>query len=157
MSLATSTPSRTTRVCVTPADAAVRAFAWLGRLFLVLLLVVDQVGAPLHAHHHDFGVDGLPFAAVHDADIADDLHVESHSESGDGHSVLALRFAARTAVAAPEKTDPGKHAAFVALLLSEAAPPVATRSHARKWARHRGRLYFTGVVRPQVRAPPLRA
>tara|TARA_R110001583_G_scaffold195118_1_gene369338 strand:+ start:84429 stop:84863 length:435 start_codon:yes stop_codon:yes gene_type:complete len=140
-----------------PADAAVRAFAWLGRLFLVLLLVVDQIGAPLHAHHHDFGVDGLRFAAVHDANIADDLHVESHSESGDGHSVLALRFEARTAVAAPEKTDTGKQAAFVALLLSEAAQLVDARPHARNWARYERRLYFTGVVRPQVRAPPLRA
>ena len=128
MSLATSVPSRATRVRTTPADAAVRAFAWLGRLFLVLLLVVDQIGAPLHAHHHDFGIDGLQFAAVHDANIADDLHVECHSESG-GHSVLALRVETRTAVATPEDED--TQATFVALLLSEAASPMDTRPLAR--------------------------
>jgi len=157
MSLATSTRPGTPTARATPLGAAARAFAWLGRLILVLLLVVDQLGAPLHPHDHDFGVDGLPLAAAHDPYIAGDLHVESHSESGDGHSVLALRLEARTTVAAPEKTDTGKHPAFFPLLLSEAAPPANTRPHARKWAGHVGRLNLTGVVRPQVRAPPLRA
>ena len=37
-------------------DFALRA-AWLFRWLLVLLLIFDQVGAPLHRHHHDSGID----------------------------------------------------------------------------------------------------
>lgn len=43
------------------------ACAWLARWLLVLLLAVDLIGAPLHAHAHDSGVDGHAWAPHVDA------------------------------------------------------------------------------------------
>jgi len=42
-----------------------RYAAWWLRWLLVLLLVFDQVGAPLHRHHHDTGVDALGMSPGH--------------------------------------------------------------------------------------------
>jgi len=150
-------PSPTATVHATPAHAVVRAFAWMARLVLVLLLVVDHVGAPLHAHHHDFGIDGVALAEVHDAHTLDAPHVEDCPGIGSGHSVLALRVEGRTVVASPEKSDAGQHVAFVALLMAVSAPSVDIRRQPHDWPRQAATLHFTGVIRPQVRAPPLRA
>ena len=130
----------------------------MARLVLVLLLVVDHVGAPLHAHHHDFGIDGVALAEVHDAHTLDAPHVEDCPGIGSGHSVLALRVEGRTFVASSEKSDGDQqHAAFVALLMAVSAPSVDIRRQPDDWPRQAAPLYSTGVVRPQVRAPPLRA
>ena len=159
-------PFPTAKVHATPANAVVRAFALLMRLVLVLLLVVDQVGAPLHAHHHDFGVDGLALAEmhahnaaeVHDGHTVDALHVDGCQGIGSGHSVLALRVEGRSVVASIEKSDGDQqHAAFVPLLMAVAAPSVDIRRPPDDWPRQAAPLYVTGVIRPHVRAPPLRA
>lgn len=59
---------------------------WLARWLLVLLLVCDQIGSPLHLHKHDSGVDALWSQS----------HGERHIEEGDvspmlSHAVLAVR------------------------------------------------------------------
>ncbi|HBO3750955.1 TPA: hypothetical protein L4S95_002463 [Pseudomonas aeruginosa] len=160
------TPFPATKVHAMPANAVLRAIALLIRLALVLLLVVDQVGAPLHAHHHDFGIDGLALAdvhahnaaEVHDGNTVDALHVDGCQGIGNGHSVLALRVEGRTVIASAEKSDADQqHAAFVALLMAVGAPSVDIRRQPDDWPRQAAPLYFTGVIRPQVRAPPLRA
>ena len=55
--------------------------AWLARWLLVLVLVVDLVGAPLHAHAHDSGVDGHAWAPHVDAPGWDTPHVEDADDA----------------------------------------------------------------------------
>lgn len=65
-----------------------RFFRWA----LVLLLVADIVGTPLHRHHHDTGGDSSP---VH-AQLAEPRHAELHAEDDPHelhfvHAVTTLR------------------------------------------------------------------
>ena len=69
----------------------VRAVRWL----LTLLLAFDLIGSPLHAHHHDLGVDGAGWHALHADDAADGLataHVDDDPAlaQSSGHSLRAL-------------------------------------------------------------------
>lgn len=64
--------------------------AWLARWLLVLVLVVDLVGAPLHAHAHDSGVDGHAWTPHVDAPGRDTSHVD------DADDVLLLQHATLT-------------------------------------------------------------
>lgn len=59
---------------------------WLARWLLVVALVFDQVGSPLHLHKHDSGVDALWSQS----------HGQQHAEESDSgmtvsHAVLAVR------------------------------------------------------------------
>lgn len=63
---------------------------------LVLLLMTDQIGSPLHRHHHDSGVDGTLSAAsaLSHLDLQSDLdsHVEDAGHDDHfGHATLAVR------------------------------------------------------------------
>jgi hypothetical protein len=79
--------------------------AWwlrLSRWLLVALLIADQVGAPLHRHHHDSGVDAAWSApgAAHDAEpaaFAEDLDPPDTFT----HATLAVRLNADAGAAAP--------------------------------------------------------
>lgn len=76
----TRTPTAT--LLARAASGTLRLARWL----LVLVLVFDQVGSPLHLHRHDSGVDALWSEA----------HGERHVEEGDvsamlSHAVLAVR------------------------------------------------------------------
>lgn len=73
------------------AGFTVRALLFV-RWLLVLVLIWDQVGSPLHDHHHDSGVDAHwasaathsdPVAIAHAADGDDDLRIS--------HAVMAVR------------------------------------------------------------------
>src|SRR5215218_6470198 len=48
----------------TTRPGAIARSLWLARWLLVLVLAWDQIGAPLHAHHHDSGVDGMSTSLV---------------------------------------------------------------------------------------------
>lgn len=85
--------------------------AWLARWLLVLVLVVDLVGAPLHAHAHDSGVDGHAWAPHVDAPGWDTPHVE------DADDALMLQHATLTlpsSIDAPQ-ADAGDGAAGIVL------------------------------------------
>ena len=65
-----------------------RVMQWL----LVLLLAWDQVGSPLHHHHHDSGVDGCALTAAHDDGATEALHLEDADEGLQfSHAVMAVR------------------------------------------------------------------
>ena len=73
-----------------PAGVASRAW-WLARWLLVLLLVWDQVGSPLHRHHHDSGVDGRWLTAAHETVPAETQHVEdADADLHFAHAVMAV-------------------------------------------------------------------
>ena len=87
--------------------AAARAL-WLVRWVLVLLLIWDQAGLPLHQHHHDFGIDGQWIGAS--------LHIghsgRAHADAGQddpriSHAVLAVRpqFDLGAAIFGPDSCD----------------------------------------------------
>lgn len=59
-----------------PPTGVVSRAMWLARWLLVLLLVWDQVGSPLHQHHHDSGIDGSWLTASHDDGSASTPHLE---------------------------------------------------------------------------------
>ena len=90
---------------------------WVLRLMLVLVLITDQVGAPLHQHHHDSGVDALwsgATAYIHDDDLT--VHAEeSERPSTLGHATLAVRPAGETASVAVV-ADPARDFATVAYI-----------------------------------------
>lgn len=130
---------------------------WLGRWMLVLLLVADHVGAPLHHHQHDSGVDAswTTISTAHEQDL------DTHVEDGDhdqhfAHATLALRSSGEVVKtwAADESTQPLVLApAFLALLVPEEEagqlrPPPAWRSPPIR--SHRS-------LPPAGRAPPLLA
>ena len=79
------------RHALTPADGpswSLRVVRWL----LVLLLAWDQVGSPLHRHHHDSGIDGHALTASHGDGATDVRHLED--EDGGfhfSHAVMAVR------------------------------------------------------------------
>ena len=73
-----------------------RRLAQYFRWALVLLLVADIVGTPLHRHHHDSGIDG---SAIH-AQLAEPEHTahhveEDHHELDFVHAVTTVRAQSR--------------------------------------------------------------
>ncbi|MBX3618974.1 MAG: hypothetical protein KF891_03120 [Rhizobacter sp.] len=93
-----------------------RFFRWA----LVLLLVADIVGSPLHRHHHDSGIDG---SALH-AQRAEPRHTELHAEDGPHelhfiHAVTTVRVESHGA--RPDANADVDHL-FVALVSTWAAP-----------------------------------
>lgn len=134
------------------------ACAWLARWLLVLVLAVDLIGAPLHAHAHDSGVDGHAWAPHIDAPGGDAPHVE------DADDALLLQHATLTlptSIDAPD-LDPGDSVASIVLGwwppfdATSALPPVTDAPQ--RWAawpppprpEYRSRP-------PAGRAPPLHA
>lgn len=127
---------------------------WLVRLLLVLLLMVDQVSAPLHAHAHDFGFGG--FSSVSEIQQAP-THEELHAERKSGeHSILAVRGNTRTAVATSSSPIGDDQDAIVPTVL-EIELQADPRRRSYEWPHCSERWFSTETLRPQVRAPPLRA
>ena len=78
-----------------------RVMQWL----LVLLLAWDQVGSPLHHHHHDSGIDGSALTTSHDGAV-DALHVEDADEGLQfSHAVMAVRPQSQLGTIAAAETD----------------------------------------------------
>jgi hypothetical protein len=90
---------------------------WVMRLMLVLVLISDQIGAPLHQHHHDSGVDALwsgATASGHDDALAVHAEDTDHPKTF-GHATLAVRPASDvTSVAAI--ADPARDSATAAYI-----------------------------------------
>ncbi len=71
---------------------------WLLRWLLVLLIAFDQIGSPLHRHHHDSGVDAAHLTLVSTGDPSVSPHVpcaRDAQESALFHSNTAVRSEAR--------------------------------------------------------------
>lgn len=132
--------------------------AWLGRWLLVLVLAIDLIGAPLHAHAHDSGVDGHAWAPHVDAPGWDAPHLE------DADDALMLRHATLTLPASIDAPDMGAADGGLDLALAW-WPPFDTAwalepalDPSERWAvwppprrpEHRS-------LPPAGRAPPLRA
>ena len=120
---------------------------WVLRLMLVLVLITDQVGAPLHQHHHDSGVDALWSGATaysHDDDLT--VHAEeSERPSTLGHATLAVRPAGEPACFGVV-ADPAREFASVAYI-SGLGAAVAVVAHADDSG--------VGPDFPSWRSPPL--
>jgi len=92
----------------TPALGVARSAAWVLRWLLVLVLMMDQIGSPLHRHHHDSGVDG---GAIHGQQLgslpaAHHFETDSHEPSV-YHAVTTLRVESRLSAAeTPSQADP---------------------------------------------------
>lgn len=72
-------------------SAAARGL-WLVRWLLVLVLIWDQVGSPLHHHQHDFGIDGQWVgASLHSGYPALTRATDGHEDLRITHAVLAVR------------------------------------------------------------------
>lgn len=94
------------RSCPTPSRRSVAAWGfWLARWLLVLLLIADQLSAPLHQHRHDSGVDSSWLAALtehgHGPDQRSLPDSNSHAEDSEhgehfGHATLAVRNSSET-------------------------------------------------------------
>lgn len=154
-------PHRAQRTALHRAGAG----AWclgLMRWMLVLLLVVDQVGAPLHRHHHDSGIDALNFGAVALQAGPGGLSVvetTGHDEAY-GHPMLAVRPAGETKTSLAQPDDDAQDlgpAAFALLAaLSLALQPDA--GEARPFDRFRPpAVSVHRSLPPAGRAPPLHA
>lgn len=65
---------------------------WLNWL-LVLVLALDLVGSPLHAHAHgeSVTVGGVASESLHHFEQAPTVHVETRHDTGPSHSIAALR------------------------------------------------------------------
>lgn len=133
---------------------------WLARWMLVLLLLTDQVGAPLHHHRHDSGVDGSWSTASAEHD---------HDHDHDGFSATPVdhdrHFAHATLALCPtnecigvDAPDESSHwvalpSAFLALLIPEEEAGEPTPRPA--WRSPPIRSYRS--LPPAGRAPPLLA
>ena len=62
---------------------------------MVLILVIDHVGAPLHRHHHDSGVDAAHLSesdSTHHNGLDDVAHAEEHANHDEfAHATLVMR------------------------------------------------------------------
>lgn len=73
-----------------PSQGQIPGVWWLLRWVLVVLLVFDQVGSPLHQHQHDAGMDAQSLGPAWHA--AEESHAEeSHPGVRFAHSVMGVR------------------------------------------------------------------
>ena len=109
----------------TPSPGAAARALLLVRWLLVLLLVWDQIGAPLHHHRHDFGIDGQWVgASLHGGQSTLDHSAQDHQDPRIGHSVLAVRPQFDLGACAPGG-NPGDGRVFVASIVMAAADDAA--------------------------------
>jgi hypothetical protein len=129
-------------------------------LLLVMVLVFDQVSAPFHQHHHDFGIEGEAALALShgpsDATLALDSHVEDgHDGLQGGHSAIALRSQSTSELSGVQAVADARlsFAAFVVVF-----PAIEADTPVPDWP-DRGPPRFTSFksLPPAGRAPPLHA
>ncbi len=127
---------------------------WLSRWLLVLLLIGDQIGSPLHHHHHDSGIDGSWLTATHDSGPTGMLHLEGWDGGPSfAHAVTAVQQQTKgDPLVASAAARPAPFFAFTEFI--NLAPAVATvpRPDQRPpaYSSHRS-------LPPAGRAPPLHA
>jgi len=134
-----------------------RRLAQFFRWALVLLLVADIVGTPLHRHHHDSGIDG---SALH-AQFAEPQHTEHHVEEDHHeldfvHAVTTVRAESRaSAPDACADADFQDVALASAWVIPVRGSPVTARLSWNNPDTALHRLHRS--LPPAGRAPPLRA
>lgn len=140
-----------------------RSAAWWLRWLMVMLLVFDQVSAPLHRHHHDAGIDAVGVSSGHvQADHHAGLGLGEEDDDGAPtahHAAGGPRSAAASSVQASDAgpdAGPAISAWLAASWLASLAPVAET-----SW---RLALAFDRPFRPvplsrppDGRAPPARA
>jgi hypothetical protein len=138
-------------------SVGVRSVVWWARWALVLLLVIDQIGSPLHGHHHDSGIDGSHFQAQRSASPGAFAQVEKDDRGPTAfHAVTALRVKARTlAAVGQDDTDAPQIASASAAAREWVGVQPADVAHVPRLplASHRPNLSLP----PQGHAPPRRA
>jgi hypothetical protein len=146
-----------------PSRGAAGWMLWSLRWLLVVLLVADQVGAPLHLHHHDSGVDALWLHAS--SDHADEVGVDgleaADHHTGFGHSTLAVRVTDDTNLAvADAATDLDGNSLYLLASAWITLTPDSTGDEAVVRPIDRWRTPSSPAYRslpPAGRAPPLHA
>ena len=80
------------------ASIAAARGVWLLRWLLVLLIAFDQIGSPLHRHHHDSGVDAAHWVSSAGGTTSIGLHSLRERDEPGGtifHANTAVRSEAR--------------------------------------------------------------
>ncbi|WP_208511406.1 hypothetical protein [Variovorax paradoxus] len=157
-----STSGRHFSDCFTPLWGGAMLFA---RWLLVLIIAVDLIGSPFHAHHHDGGPEGYASQvgelshghASLDQPTADDgsqshVHTDAAGEPG-GHSMSALRGLG-TQVVEPSSVPELLALVPVFALLGLLALSVSQALVRWRQAPERVRIPFFRTVPPDGRAPP---
>jgi hypothetical protein len=141
-----------TAPCQTSRSRFVLAMEALSRWLLVLVLLFDQVGAPLHRHIHDSGIDAQwLLVASHGIGLG-----KAHVEDGETqrhltHAVLALREQTENRSSAWDADHDTPIAAECAH-----DPQVVATAHAPAHTEFHRPLGFR-CLPPAGRAPPVRA
>ena len=141
-----------------PSPGLVRSLVWLARGLLVVLLVADLVGSPLHRHRHNTGIDA---SSMH-GQLADSTHSAHHVDEDEHapdfvHAVTTVRAESRTS--APDMSA-SAHAQDVILAAPWALPRLAgTVTISRlSWTEPDTPLHrLHRSLPPAGRAPPVRA
>jgi hypothetical protein len=147
---------------IPPAKAGVML---LMRWLLVLVIAVDLISSPFHAHHHESGPEGysshaglldVGHSSFEQAAPDDDLslHVDSdNADHGSGHSMSALQ-GAPIQLASPDSAP--KFLALVPLLVFVGllAQPAAEALVRWRTGRERVPIPLFRTVPPDGRAPP---
>ena len=131
--------------------------AWvilLARLLLALVLMADQIGSPLHNHHHDAGVNGTWSGATlgHGSELDAYADHEDASEHF-SHATLAVRSVSAFVRVAPGVDSPSDIQLFTELLALQASAEDPSLSPCPGWRPP----YITAYrsLPPAGRAPPL--
>ncbi|PZP91293.1 MAG: hypothetical protein DI587_35910 [Variovorax paradoxus] len=133
------------------------AVAWM-RWMLVLLLVVDQVSAPWHRHHHESGIDDVVrvVGAMHASDVHG-VHLDEGELHEDfAHATAALRAEVRLVVLDEDRAaaDP---AWLVPTVHPWVDPPLPPAAQGMTQARASPDKPAPRSLPPDGRAPPLTA
>ena len=131
----------------------------LARWLVLLLLVFDQFSAPWHTHHHDSGVDGYVFAAVHEDGRQSEVLVETHAEAPDhrstwAHATTLLRSEVAPFVAMARDYDDGHVPLWPVARLT---PAIKEPTRLAIASRHEPPTPAYRSLRPSPQAPPWRA
>ena len=121
---------------------------------LILVLVIDLVGSPFHAHRHDHYADAASPHAPHADDAAKAaaaMHFDAHEDRRSGHMSLAVLPSG----AQLGPWHPIVQAIVYTLEPADRAPPLALAEVAWSAVPERIPLLRDLHLRPDGRAPPL--
>ena len=140
-----------------PSPGLVRSLVWLARGLLVVLLVADLVGSPLHRHRHNTGIDA---SSMH-GQLADSTHSAHHVDEDEHapdfvHAVTTVRAESRAQTPDAYVDGDLQDAALAsAWVIPVRGSPVTARLSWNQADTALHRLHRS--LPPAGRAPPLRA